>query len=333
MATKQESIKSIHSEVVKLDPSAIVTLFEIDLSNLVPGKETFRFHNSFKIKNTSILFGGKEYIALPIQAEGFETSSKGVAATPKLSLSSSTSGLISSRFIEFVALVRGFGDLVGGKVTRIKTFVKYLDKKNFYDDSDKLISENFPAPEGFEPDSNAFFPPDIYFIDRKSTETKDLLEFELGSLFDLQDIKLPGRMVLRKNCIWQYRGEGCRYESVAGSVNKSLEYAPPVADEEDQKFVGLTSNKGLWKATITYSPGEYVFRPAKGVNYYFVCIATNINVLPPNSSYWTQDKCSKSLAGCRLRWGAKSPAQDPRNPLNPQKENLPFGGFPGISRE
>ena len=330
MAQTEGSIGKIHSEVVKLDPSAIVTFFEIDLTNLGPKGEIFRFHNSFKIKNSSIFFGQKEFMALPIQADGFETSTKGVAATPKLSLSSSASGLSPETFLNFIALVRDFGDLVGGKVIRTKTFVKYLDWKNFYDNNGELISENFPAPEGFDPDPNAFFPPDIYFIDRKSIETKDLLEFELGSLFDLQDIKLPGRMVLRRNCVWQYRGEGCRYESGDG-VN-DLKSAPPVADEEDKK-IASSEDKEKWDATETYTKGQYVYREVKGIKYYFVC-KVGTQVPPPNSSFWDQDKCSKSLAGCRLRWGIGSPAQNKDiNPSNPQNGNLPFGGFPGISRE
>ena len=40
----------------------------------------------------------------------------------------------------------------------------------------------------------------------------NVLELELASPFDTQDLKLPARVVNDFNCPWTYRGEGCCYE-------------------------------------------------------------------------------------------------------------------------
>ena len=55
---------------------------------------------------------------------------------------------------------------------------------------------------------------------------------------------------------------------------------------------------------------------------YFVCIINNINKYPSqNTDVWKQDKCSRTLRGCRLRFN------DNVN-LTKDKPYLPFGAFP-----
>jgi phage-related protein len=369
----QISIKKINTEVVKLNPSAIVTLFEIDLTDIATAEQLsintffnqgtqlnsnkiFRFHNNLKLIRSSIYFGGKEFTALPIQAEGFETTSKGTAASPKLSMTSSGEGLEGESFGLFKRYLKDLGDLVGSKVVRIKTFAKHLDRINFYKSSNPsdsnynvLWSSFAPAPDDFDPDPNAHFPPDIYFIDRKSVETKTTLEFELSSIFDMQEVKLPSRVLFQKNCTWQYRGEGCCYESSSNKINAThgnatlLNSAPPVADEKDVNILqsirlispsAVLTYKGRWETQKAYVIGDYVFITVNNLNYYFACKKDTSSNSPPNLTYWIQDQCSKSLAGCKLRWGASSPAQNTSiNGSNPQNGNLPFGGFPGLSKE
>ena len=80
----QSVTKKISKEIHSLEPSALVTLFEIDMSALMIRNERvvnsnqnlsseLRFHNNLKAINTSIWFDGKEYWPAPISAEGFET--------------------------------------------------------------------------------------------------------------------------------------------------------------------------------------------------------------------------------------------------------------------
>ena len=49
------------------------------------------------------------------------------------------------------------------------------------------------------PDPTAEFPREIYKIDRKSTETRDIVEFELAAPFDLAGVRSPKRLCTRDN--------------------------------------------------------------------------------------------------------------------------------------
>ena len=69
---------------------------------------------------------------------------------------------------------------------------------------------------------------------------------------------------------------------------------------------GVGNDKG-------YLPGNFVYVEKDSVKYYYVCKkAMNKNqiVAPPNTEYWVADQCSKSLTGCRLRWGARNKVLD-----------------------
>jgi len=47
------------------------------------------------------------------------------------------------------------------------------------------------------PDPTAEFPQEIYFLDRKVTETRDLVTWEAQSALDLVNVKLPQRIATR----------------------------------------------------------------------------------------------------------------------------------------
>ena len=61
------------------------------------------------------------------------------------------------------------------------------------------------------PDPTAEFPREIYYIDRKATENRDLIEFELASAFDLIGVRAPKRQCISNVCQWAYRGDECGY--------------------------------------------------------------------------------------------------------------------------
>ncbi len=286
---------------------------------------------------------GLKYIAAPIQIEGFEVTAKGTLPRPKLSLTTSSEGIES--FSVFRDLMRDLEDLVGAKVTRKRTFLKYIDKRNFYD-GDVPIAGPLNIPEDFSPDPNAEFPNDIYFIDRKSGENKLSMELELASALELEEVKLPSRILSSKRCPFTYRGEGCCYEY--GS-RKSSEHgdadlpakAPPIADEKDELISEVvdgynpaTATTVKWQAGTTYAAKKGVFITVKGINYYYVAKNAGVpaNEPPPNSKYWAQDQCSKSLKGCKFRWADGAPGEE-GSTGGPFKGHLPFGGFPGITRK
>ena len=183
----QSSIKSLHYEMSNLTPSAVMTFFEIDFNELLknsaankklatvqPSNQVdysdgiLRFHNNANIFNSYIRWRGNYYFPAPIHADGFEVTSRGTLPRPTLSIASQ-----SKDGIDQISLlrheIRSFGDIVGAKVTRRKTYAKYLDKENF--EPAEISSKDLQQlPDGYEPDPYAEMPPDIYFIERKINE-------------------------------------------------------------------------------------------------------------------------------------------------------------------
>jgi len=371
----QISTKKIAKSAVSLEPSAIITLYEIDISELIARGERLvyttisepiinelRFHNNLKLIQNSIIWKGKEYFPAPIRADGFETSAKGSPPTPKLTMTVNPEGLDEEtqnriKYIKYA--IRDLDSLCGAKVTRIRTFAKYIDGENFYDfygtNNQKLKSNTLVPPEDFDPDPNAYFPEDIYFIDRKSGENKNSVEFELASPFDLQGLKLPGRIVTENTCVWTYRGEGCCYEynsvkkSGLGEIHHNENgncatpvngHAPPVATFKNEKLKNVVGTNlkhstdgsytpgALWGQSITYKKGQFVRIHLKGVNYYFVSRTDgNTGNPPPNQAYWAADECSKDMKGCAMRW-----RNNIELPTQPATTPLPIGAFPTSRR-
>ena len=62
-----------------------------------------------------------------------------------------------------------------------------------------LDAVNFPGginPLG-TPDPTAEFPQEVYKIDRKSAENREVVQFELAAPTDLAGIRIPGRQCTR----------------------------------------------------------------------------------------------------------------------------------------
>jgi phage-related protein len=114
--------------------------------------------------------------------------------------------------------------LEGAKLTRIRTLARFIDSANFpagvdylltedsfgllYED-DTFIFQEVGNPFG-TPDPTAEFPREIYFVDRKSAENRDVVEFELASAFDMAGIRAPKRQCITR-CQWVYRSAECSY--------------------------------------------------------------------------------------------------------------------------
>ena len=115
-------VPKIESEIQKLNPSAIIELFELDTRNYTGGT-ILRFHAGTNELKTPVIWQGNTYSPLPIEITGFEWRSTGSIPRPKARVANVT-GLLS-------ATLQSMDDLIGSKVTRIRTFVKYLDSANF----------------------------------------------------------------------------------------------------------------------------------------------------------------------------------------------------------
>ena len=174
----------IFSSLQDINPSAIIELFTLQLSTALHGANTiYRFHAGSNLNaNGKIVWAGNEYLRFPVQASGFAFQ-KGQLPRPKLIISNAT-GLISSILLTVNETTTG-NDLTGATVTRIRTLAKFLDAVNFADGTNATA------------DNTAEFPKEIYSIDRKATETRDIVEFELAAPTDLAGVRIPGRQATR----------------------------------------------------------------------------------------------------------------------------------------
>lgn len=205
------------SELQKVAPSSVIELFEIQTVAALHGLDyTYRFHaGTSALANGRIYWDGNAYDRMPIECDGFEYSGNGQLPRPKLR-ASNIMGTISMILLTVNDTTAG-NDLVGAKVTRIRTMARYID------------AANFPGgvnPYG-TPDPTAEFPREVYYIDRKVAETRDVVEWELASVFDLIGVRAPKRQCISNICQWVYRSTECGYSG------------PPVVDANDQPLPGV----------------------------------------------------------------------------------------------
>ena len=180
------SSSAIVSNLQNTNPSAIIELFTLTLDSSLHGATTvYRFHAGSSLKdNGEIVWAGNSYQRFPIKAEGFAFG-RGMLPRPTLTISNAL-GTITAILLNVNTTTTG-NDLTGATVTRIRTLARFLDAVNFPGDIN---------PYG-TPDATAEFPQEIYKIDRKSAENRDIVSFELASVFDLAGIRAPNRQCTR----------------------------------------------------------------------------------------------------------------------------------------
>ncbi|VEA68445.1 phage minor tail protein L [Serratia rubidaea] len=229
---------SINADLQLLRPGSEVFLFHVD-GSMFDGPELF-FHN-YPIPYTeqeliaaggnpdllpakSIWWQGVEYKPWPVQVEGFEVTGDGTVASPTLRVAN-LDGTIS-------AMCLAYQNMAQAKVTRHKTMAHYLDANNFPDGN--LDAD--PTKEKI----------DVYYIDSKSTEHNEFIEFNLSSPADLQGMLIPRRQI-HSLCTWciegKYRGPSCGYTG----TKYFDENGNPVDDPSKDACGGLLSDcKKRW---------------------------------------------------------------------------------------
>lgn len=221
----------IESDVQKLSPGKLVDLFELDAVAI--GGDVIRWHSGVNELGNDVVWQGNTYSRFPVEASGFLRTAKGTMPRPTLKVAN-VSGLIG-------ALARELNDLVGAKVTRRRTFVKYLD------------AVNFPGGVNPQADPNCGFPDEVWFVDRKAAENGVFVEFELSAAFDVAGVMLPRRQCIQNVCTWRYRSAECGY---AGG---------PVADKNDQPTSDPAQDQcGKRLASCKLRFGEYAELPFGG---------------------------------------------------------------------
>jgi lambda family phage minor tail protein L len=186
------AIASAYEELAKLNPSAIIELFELHLDNTLHGStDVYRFHAGANAAiDGNVVFNGNTYTRIPVKADGFEFTNTGTLPRPTLTISN-LDGTMTTLLLLVNATTAG-NDLGGAEVRRIRTLKKFLDGEA-------------------TADPNAKFPDERWYVDRKANESRDSVTFELASKFDLAGQKLPKRQIVANVCQWVYRSSECSY--------------------------------------------------------------------------------------------------------------------------
>lgn len=290
------------SESMRFTPSTLVSLYTLD-GTAIGMQEVFQFCDGANSSYQPIVFNGVTYAPFPILSSKFGYDGTGKPVRPTLS-ASNINGYVSQ-------LLLNNQNLIGAMFVRQRVFARFLDAANW---------SNNINPWG-TPDPTAAYPREIWYVNRKTQENQQMVEWELASLFETEGLKLPRRQMLSNVCSWKYRDpQTCGYSDV------------PVADRNNKVFgaggYGLTlNNRGLWDVNTGYNAGDYVtiisnLPQFKGLPILYVCLISgtggNANSPVNNPSAWVQDACAKSVAGCKIRF--------------PAPQTLRFGGFAGISQ-
>jgi lambda family phage minor tail protein L len=152
----------------------------------------YLFHAGNNMKNSGdIIWQSNTYSRMPCKAEGFKYSGKGKLPRPTISFSNLLGTITAIIQLTNNATPLPFTDLAGAKITRRRTLARFLDEANF-------PSNVNPYKVG-SVDPTAEMPQEIYFIDRKIVENRDIVQFELVSTFDLIGIAAPKKLVTRED--------------------------------------------------------------------------------------------------------------------------------------
>ena len=249
------------SDLQAIAPSAVIELFHLELNAAQHGAdETYYFHAGVNATNNAdIIWNSQAYVAFPIEATDFEYTGTGSLPRPKLRISNifgTITGLILS-------LPNG---LEGAKVTRIRTLARYIDGVNFPGGTN---------PYG-TPDPTAEFPREIYYIDRKAGENRDLIEFELAAAFDLVGVRAPKRQCVSNVCQWIYRGAECGY---AGNAFFDFNDVPVAAIGQD------VCGKRLRSCELRFSQQRRTGSVTTGSNILTLAEALNFDIGTPVTGF------------------------------------------------
>jgi len=252
----------------ELEPSALIELFHIQFTTELNGAaDDLYFHAGTNGIPTSIVFGGQSYTAAPVEAEGFDKSTKGVLPRPTLRVANAQDTISSLMHRSNNPI-----DPLMAKVTRVQTFKKFIDAVNFFDqvyiyqDGNTSITQSGDtlvlAAHGTG-DSTSRLPDQVYRIDRIASENQDFVEFELSSKLDLTNVLLPRRLVT-DYCPWKYRGEECGY--TGGPVATVEDITTGVTSATDQCGKRLRSCKLRFPNASERDPLPFGGFPAAGIS-------------------------------------------------------------------
>ena len=333
-----KSRSNFNKLLLSLSPDALIELFEIDFSNIqadfsmlsdivganIGADSVYRFC-SMKNSSNPIYWQGNGYQPMPIEAEGFEQQGDGRLPRPRLTLAN-PDGLFSK-------IVHANHDFSNAKITRKRTFVRFLDDDNFIDPGTHNQDGRNPFGEA-DPDSH--YPDDVYFISKKIAENKKVIQFELVSALELQGAEVPARIVMPNYCNWVYRCSiGCGYKGlpIEDSSGKSLisnfhntkdtasfrsnpgsinpdNFPRGIADIPEWVRVGTGGSesdlKGYELGAIVKVTPHNATNPYQSTPSVYVCTKPHVFAKDHHPffdrEYWAKDECNKTIEACKKRF-------------------------------
>lgn len=195
------------SDLQQVAPSSVIELYELQLNATQHGiSDTYRFHAGSSLNaNGEVVWAGNSYMRFPVEADGFDYSGNGQLPRPKVRISN-IMGTITALLLSLPS------GLEGAKFTRVRTLARYIDGTNFPGGTN---------PYG-TPDPTAEFPREVYYVDRKTAENREVVEFELAASFDLVGVRAPKRQCIANICQWAYKSTECGYVGALPTCDKTL---------------------------------------------------------------------------------------------------------------
>lgn len=224
---------SLQSDFQKQFIDGLITLYELDASNLGAGILRFHGHIAFedwekiyvsadqttwladttlihadkvfdvdsgsKVWYRDIIWQGQVFSPMAIDSTGFGKTTDGKAAMPTLTMANNINGVQGA----VSAYCYRFDDFAGAKLKVITTLAKYLDAENFSQGNPSASNESEIQ---------------IAEIEQKTSSNDEQVVFELSNPVDFEGKKIPLRQITNL-CHWActngYRGEQCGYTGTA----------------------------------------------------------------------------------------------------------------------
>lgn len=317
---------------------SLVELFELNLEGLsnqplylAAGMDEGTDNIYFPTEDGTAL---KEYIAIPITMGNSSLTSDGPQDRPSLTIANLVSlgrtitnnsdGTNDEESFDSILQdnsVTKPEDLVGTSIIYRRTFLKNTYRQSDVSGWSTTLPKEFPKAK--------------YLLDRVVSETSTIVSYELTSPFDVETVKIPGRIIIGKYCPWEYQGF-----DLNGGVSSGCTW-PCTSDQThfydiDNTLIN-TSNVSVYNANSAYSVGDLVStttthtrKDNTTVSRYQIwkCIVAKPSSVAANpnynSVYWERhDVCGKTLASCKKRF---------QGPDEVREILLPFGGFPGTKK-
>ena len=162
---------------MRLGGEALLSLYQLDLTS-VGGPGTIFFTEDVGVGGV-ISFMGQAYQQVAVNTSGFEWAGSGPMPRPTIRVNN-VGGLFTTYLLDY-------GDLIGARLSRIRTFARFLDG----------AADAAEAPYAYVADQ--------FVVEQKVQQTAAMIEWRLSSILDQQGRMLPGRQVIRDTCMFRYR--------------------------------------------------------------------------------------------------------------------------------